>query len=78
MTTDQTCACGHSKEDVFHYLMECSRYDVLRNDLFLSVVQYSNFNIRNLLYGSSNVSFIDNCKTFEAVQRFIIDSKRFD
>ena len=78
VTTDQTCSCGHFKEDVFHYLMECSRYDVLRNVLFLSVVQYSNFNIRNLLYGSSNVSTIDNCNTFEAVQRFIIDSKRFD
>ena len=62
----------------FHYFMECPRYDVLQNDMFLSVVQHSNFTIRTLLYESSNVSFIDNSKNFEAVQRFIIDSKRLE
>jgi hypothetical protein len=46
--------------------------------MFLSVVQHSNFTIRTLLYGSSNVSFIDSITTFEAVQRFVIDSNRFD
>lgn len=74
---DESCSCGHFREDPFHFFMECPRYVALRNELFTKVVQYSNFNISTLLYGDPDLSLSENCKLFEAVQLYITDSERF-
>ena len=72
----QSCVCGHFVEDAFHYFMECTRYNALRIILFTNVVQLSDINIKTFLYGNPSISLNDNCKIFDAVQRFIIDSNR--
>ena len=74
---NQSCSCGHFREDPFHFFLECPRYVALRNVLYMEVVQYSNFNISTLLYGDSNLSLSDNSKIFEAVQLYITNSERF-
>lgn len=74
----QSCVCGNFIEDPFHYFMECTRYNALRNSLILDVAQFSDINIKTFLYGNQYISEDDNCKIFDAVQRYIIDSKRFN
>ena len=76
--TDESCMCGHSREDPFHFFMECPRFAAYRDALFVRVVCYANFDIRTVLFGDPNISFTDNCKVFDAVQCFIIESKRFE
>ena len=78
MIKHQSCVCGHMVEDAFHYFMACTRYIALRMNLITNVIQFSDLNIKTFLYGNPNISIDDNCKIFDAVQRFIIDSNRFN
>ena len=63
------CNCGMAKEDNAHYLLHYYRFDQLRRDLFDTVTEVLGSNIANLaseslcnllLYGSSNLTLVDN------------------
>ena len=73
-----SCACGHYVEDPFHYFLGCPRYNAPRNKLLVGVAQHSVVTVGILLYGEPSISDSDNCKIFDAVQRYIIESNRFN
>jgi hypothetical protein len=58
-----------------HFLLKCSLYERLRNDLFVNLSCH--LNINNLLFGDSNLPDCENESNFLVIQDFIIKSKRF-
>ena len=70
------CDCGMI-ESSHHYFFVCSRYQRIRNQLFTSVSQICPITLKNLLFGDETLSHESNTEIFNAVQRFITESKRF-
>ena len=68
------CSCK-LVETSEHFLLKCSLYERLRNDLFVNLS--SHLNINNLLFGDSNLPDCENESNFLVIQDFIIKSKRF-
>ena len=68
------CTCG-SIESNDHYLLYCPNYNVIRSETINKLRDSTNVNL--LLFGSPNLSDNDNKYIFYMVQKFIIDSKRF-
>ena len=58
-----------------HFLLKCSLYERLRNDLFVNLS--SHLNINNLLFCDSNLPDCENESNVLVIQDFIIKSKRF-
>ena len=75
---DPSCMCGHADEDATHFLLACPRYTVQRNELFNAVVPLSNFNVKTLLYGDTNLNLKSNTEIFKAVHTYITESQRFE
>jgi len=73
-----TCRCGAHLENAHHYLTMCPLYQDHRTIMQRSVQQVTNFNVKVLLYGDSNLSLDDNILVFQSVHKFIIDSNRFN
>ena len=79
------CECTlNESETSHHYLLECGRNLVSKVKMLdtihdiLSVKNKENLlNIHLLLHGSSELNYKENCAIFEAVQVFIMESKRF-
>ena len=74
---DPSCRCGARFETASHFLIECPLYTKERENLQKAVGIFDAFNLRSLLHGNKNLSFIDNTVIFDAVHKFIIDSERF-
>lgn len=70
------CRCGQV-ESTYHFFFACSIYDPIRPNLVDTVSRYCSLTLHNLLYGDDSLPFGSNKSIFEAVQNFIIDSKRF-
>jgi hypothetical protein len=68
------CSCK-LVETSEHYLLTCSLYERLRNDVFVNLSCH--LNINNLLFGDSNLPDCENESNFLVIQDFIIKSKRF-
>jgi hypothetical protein len=68
MEANPYCSC-QLLETSEHFLLKCSLYERLRNDLFVNLS--SHLNINNLLFGDSN------CSNFLVIQDFLIKSKCF-
>ena len=68
--------CGEV-EDSRHFLLECSLYQNIRNDMLAAVSRICLPTLNSLLYGSTAVSVNDNIMIFKAVQTFILKFKRF-
>ena len=76
ITESPLCRCG-AVETTGHFLMACHLYDNQRTDLFNVVSQQSTVTFQILLYGSNMLSLHSNTIIFEAVQKYIKDTKRF-
>ena len=72
---DPYCKCKQI-ENSEHFLLSCPLFNRLRNILFPNLSCH--INIRNLLYGDSNLSDAENTQNFLIVQKYIIKSKRFN
>ena len=70
------CTCG-DKEDTHHFLFVCHQFTDFRRDLINSVSDICQPNLNVLLFGDISLTFDQNKQIFEAVQEFIIKSKRF-
>ena len=73
---DATCDCGHPKEDLHHYLFECTLFTnerAILNDPNLNVPRDANVFIRGEP-GSPQ----KNRLLFQAVAGYIKETKRFD
>ena len=71
------CDCGDGVETPFHYFMKCKRFTKEREKLQEEVMKLSNFNLKNLLYGDNSLQYKDNCLLFDAVHKYLTDTKRF-
>ena len=71
------CTCGDI-EDTHHFLFVCHQFTDLRRDLINSVSDICQPNLNVLLCGDISLTFDQNKQIFEAVQEFIIKSKRFE
>ncbi len=72
------CACGHTRENNRHFLLDCPLYIIERNEM-LNDLQILGFEplLKNLLYGSEVYSDNTNKKAFNIIQQFIKETKRF-
>lgn len=80
------CDCNLGKETVLHYFLVCPRYAAQRVSLLASAADIlgniwvnssSKQKLNCLLNGSKKLNMNNNCRLFSAVQRYIVDSKRF-
>ena len=74
----------NESETAEHFLLECGKNLVSKikmMDTITDIIANKNaqiaLNIDLLLYGSKHLNNKENCSVFEAVQLFIMESKRF-
>ena len=70
------CTCGHL-ENAEHFLLQCPFYQQQRLALVQSISQHCQISSDLLLYGDTSMPLDINRLIFEAVQKYIQDSKRF-
>ena len=73
---DPHCFCG-SFETTKHYLLECQRFSAARIEMMNKISRYCMPSLNSLLFGGDHLNQNSNSEIFLAVQKFIIDSKRF-
>ena len=71
------CQCGRI-ENEYHYIFECPLYTQQRLSLFNSLSLHHNLSINLVLFGETSLSDESNALLFEKVQKYIIDTKRFE
>lgn len=72
------CGCGSGEiENAEHFFLRCRLYGEFRADLLETVSQYCAISLPVLLNGEETLSLDSNIAIFEAVQKFILLSKRF-
>ena len=71
------CSCGEGVETPYHYFISCKHYINEREDLVRAVTAISDFNVDILLFGDPMLSYKDNVLIFDAVHKYLIDTKRF-
>ena len=72
------CDCLEEIEDAEHYFFRCRRFIDQRLSLFHKTRHLHPLNTNLLLSGNLNISYNDNVLLFEAVQKYIKDTARFD
>ena len=76
---DSKCdLCGHEKEDVEHYFMQCPHFRNERIILFRSSRPFHPISVNAVLFGKSSLTDNENTIFFNHIQTFIKDTKRFD
>ena len=73
------CQCGHP-ETTKHFLLQCQRYSDIhvRHELIDKVSPITCPTVDILLYGDNSKDLRSNSAIFEAVQKYINDSQRFE
>ena len=72
-----SCECGFPIESPDHYFLSCPLYAAHQQLLHREVSNISTVNINVLLFGNKSCSRIENELIFNAVYRFIMNTKRF-
>ena len=78
LTDDTRCACGNTEENALHFFHECENYANSRIVMFRQTRKYHPLSLNTILYGKSSLSDNDNSFLFQAVQKFIQDTGRFE
>ena len=71
------CECGEI-EVTQHFLFHCSRYTAQRPIMIEEVQRHCVPTLNILLFGDMSLNSHTNCTIFEAVQKLITHSKRFE
>jgi hypothetical protein len=71
------CTCSDTIEDAEHYFFRCNLFCDQRHVLFQMTRAYHPLNTRLLLFGSINLSDLDNALIFDSVHKYIKTTKRF-
>ena len=72
--------CGFHTENAYHFFFECPQYSEERITLFNSI---SNMGMQKpisldmILYGDSDISYVENITLFNIVHEYIVKTKRF-
>ena len=77
VSNDPSCACGALLETAFHYFFECERYINERQILRRSIENITQFTLLTILFGDNNLEMDSNHSIFEAVHKYMNDTKRF-
>ena len=77
LRNDSICACGNSNESSLHFLLECERFGNQRILMFRETKPFHPLSVNYLLFGKSNLSNDENTLLFQAVHRYIKNTKRF-
>ena len=72
-----SCACGHPRENTYHYLMECPLYTNLRDEMLNKLRHYYPVTLDILVSGNTALSAAENKNIFQIVQTYIRESNRF-
>ena len=72
------CNCGDHSETSTHFLLICPLYYDQRLQMLQELDPTMPLSTRTLLFGDDGLSSVTNCQTFEAVQRYIKNTGRFD
>ena len=76
---DSKCdLCGHEKEDVEHYFMQCPYFRNERTLLFRATRPFHPISVNAVLFGKDSLTEKDNTLFFNHIQTYIKDTKRFD
>ena len=65
-------------ETAYHYVLSCPLYRDKRSQLTYTISQYTTVTLGVILSGDSTLPLSANVAIFEAVQKYITDTKRFD
>ena len=85
-TSNERCSSGDGVEDIYHYLLDCSMFDDIRNDLLDNVSGLIGANVRNynriilknlLLYGSKDFKYDINRGILMKTLKFIHKSEKY-
>ena len=74
---EASCACGFEVEDSKHFFLNCPHYEDLCFELFNVISVYSHVNIDIILHGNCQLTTDQNMLIFDAVHKFITQSRRF-
>ena len=77
ITESPLCQCGRI-ENAYHFFFDCPLYARQCIELFTSLSQHHNLKLNLLLFGDALQSDDINSSIFEKVQKYIIDTKRFE
>ena len=76
IVNDPHCLCG-TVETTKYYLLECQRFSAARTEMINKISRYCIPSLNSLLFGDDHMNHNSNSEIFLAVQKFGIDSKRF-
>ena len=73
------CVCGYPVEDPYHFFFICPCFNAQRETFLNTLGTVSNnITIQTLFYGDSNNTIHNNEVMFEAVHKYIVETRRFD
>ena len=75
---DSSCDCGHPCEDCNHFFLHCPLFHNQRLVLIRDLIQYGYPTLQFLLHGDINLNYNNNTTIAQAVQTFILTSRRFE
>ena len=77
LTQNPFCSCNSEIENAEHYFFRCAKYVNEHITMFRETHSFHPLNLNKLLTGDSNLTIENNAKIFEAVQKYIKNTKRF-
>ena len=73
------CTCTRREvENAYHFFFTCPLYADQRNNLILTISQYTTVTLNVLLFGDDTLPLSSNVAIFKCVQKYISDTKRFE
>ena len=76
LADNPACQCGYEYENSKHYLFDCPLFNNARS-VSIEKISNVNYTLDCLLFGSQNLTFVENSEIFQHVSSYIILSKRF-
>lgn len=76
LVDNSQCVCGYERETADHYLLSCPRFNAVRENTILQLPQ-NYIQAHFLLKGSQDLQMATNTLIFQAVHKFISQSRRF-
>ena len=72
------CECGTPQETPTHYILSCPNFNDLNEEMLEKISFVEEIDLTNILNGSRKYSSLENTTIINAVQTYILKSKRFN
>ena len=77
VTEDPSCVCGAQFETEYHFFFECLHYNAICRTMIDQIEEILPCSLNIILYRSNKIADQLTHTIFDAVHKFIYDSKRF-